>query len=125
MNVGALKQGDPGTLMTDTEALAYVAEGKKWKLPTEAQWKELFDTCIYEYSSTADGNGFLIICNSNGATIFLPAGCYLCKPDETGADPGIRYVDLTNKTPSFKTESTGDLSASQLVRMYAIRLVRK
>ena len=117
MNAGASSQGEVGTLMTVTDALAYVLEGKKWQLPTEEQWEDLLNNCIPSFSTTADGNGYLIT-SENGASIYLPAAVYLCKPDDTGADPKIYFVDLTKNIPSIKsTESTDGT--------YAIRLVRK
>lgn len=57
---------------------AYAALGGKFRMPTEADWQELYNNCTWTWMTTADGyasNGRLVTA-SNGNTIFLPAAGY-------------------------------------------------
>ena len=68
-----------GKTVLDLEDDAAAANwGGKWKMPTEAQWRELFNTanCTNTWVSNYNGsgiNGRLFTSVSNGNTLFLPA----------------------------------------------------
>lgn len=47
--------------------------GRKWRLPSYAEWQELFSNCTSEYTTIDDRKGELFT-GLNGNTIFLPAG---------------------------------------------------
>lgn len=46
--------------------------GKKWRIPTSADWEELKSNCIWKWEET----GFRITSKVNGNSIFLPAAEY-------------------------------------------------
>ena len=113
-NAGANKQGEIGTEMTLEEAQAYVAESKKWKLPTIAYWQDLLENCTSaNYAVNDDGSkGFLVI-GKEGASIYIPAGKYLGEL----VDDQINYFDLTSATPKTRQTAT-------LTEKFCIRLVK-
>ena len=46
--------------------------GGKWRMPTDAEWKELSETCTWNWTSVNGINGRLVT-GVNGNSIFLPA----------------------------------------------------
>ena len=66
---------DKKTVLDPEDDAAYAALGGKFRMPTEADWQELYNNCTWDWKTTADGyasNGRLVTA-SNGNTIFLPA----------------------------------------------------
>lgn len=47
--------------------------GGRWRLPTEAEWKELVDNCIWTWTEQGGHRGYRGTSMKNGASIFLPA----------------------------------------------------
>ena len=112
-NAGANRQGEIGTEMTLEEALADVAESKKWRLPAISDWENLMSQCVSaNFSSTADGNGWLII-GKEGAQIYIPAGKYLGEQE----GDAIKFYDLTKNTAKIG-------STTKLTEKFFIRLVK-
>lgn len=57
---------------------AYAAQGGQFRMPTDAEWKELMTSCTWTWKTTSDGyasDGYLVT-GTNGNTIFLPAAGY-------------------------------------------------
>ena len=51
--------------------------GGSWRMPTIAEFKELYGSCIRKWTTQNDVNGMLFISNINGNSVFFPAvGCY-------------------------------------------------
>lgn len=51
--------------------------GGSWRMPTEAELKELIEKCQWKWTSKNGHNGYLVI-GPNGNSIFLPAAGYRC-----------------------------------------------
>lgn len=50
--------------------------GSAWRMPTDAEWTELFDNCTWTWTSDYNGTGVkgrIVTSNNNGNSIFLPA----------------------------------------------------
>ncbi len=52
-------------------ARAYL--GDPWRMPSAAEFQELYDNCTYEFSTLKGVNGLLFTSNVNGNKIFFPA----------------------------------------------------
>lgn len=52
---------------------ATVQLGKQWRIPTIAEWQELFDNCTLEWNE----HGYLLTSKINHSFIFLPAAGYV------------------------------------------------
>ena len=50
--------------------------GGKWRIPTDAEWAELEEKCIWTWTTQNGVNGRLVTSKTNGASIFLPAAGY-------------------------------------------------
>ena len=68
------KEGDPdgNTVIDPDDDAATVTLGSAWRIPTEADWKELISGCTWTWATHDGVNGFEISA-TNGASIFLPA----------------------------------------------------
>ncbi|MGN0029024.1 MAG: hypothetical protein ACI35Q_04745 [Marinilabiliaceae bacterium] len=70
--------GDGKTSLETADDAAAQNWGGKWRMPTQAQIKELFDECTAEWEEAdwdANGSlaGYLLTSKANGKTLFLPA----------------------------------------------------
>ena len=63
----------------DDAARANVRLGGKWRMPTDAEWTELRNSCTWTWKTDYNGSGIngILVTSSNGNSIFLPAGGYL------------------------------------------------
>ena len=52
---------------------AAVNWGGAWRMPTDAEFTELREQCIWTWTTLNNVNGYKITCKSNGNSIFLPA----------------------------------------------------
>lgn len=50
--------------------------GAPWRMPTNAEFKELYDNCTNVWTTMNGVNGLLFTSNVNGNTLFLPASGY-------------------------------------------------
>lgn len=50
--------------------------GAPWRMPTAAEFQELFDNCTHVYTTLNGVNGCLFTSNVNGKTLFFPAAGY-------------------------------------------------
>jgi len=76
---------DNKTTLELSDDAARAKRGASWRIPTEAEWDELKNSCKWRRTTQKDTNGFLITA-PNGNSIFLPfAGClYFTTYDELG-----------------------------------------
>ena len=61
---------------TDLEAeddAAHVNWGDNWRMPTDAEWKELINNCTWTWTTENGANGCMVTSKVNGNSIFLPA----------------------------------------------------
>lgn len=47
--------------------------GAPWRMPTDAEFQELFDNCAHEWTTVNGMYGILFTSNVNGKTLFFPA----------------------------------------------------
>ena len=47
--------------------------GGKWRIPTDAEWKELRENCTWTWTTLNGKKGYKVISKKNGNSIFLPA----------------------------------------------------
>ena len=60
----------------DTDDVARVLLGEKWRMPEEEDFKSLITNCTWKWTQLNGVNGYLATSNKNGASIFLPAAGY-------------------------------------------------
>ena len=76
-----IKQGDNGftdretTLVQEDDAAA-ANWGGVWRMPTDAEWKELRENCTWTWTAQNGVNGYQVASKTNGNAIFLPAAGY-------------------------------------------------
>jgi len=58
-----------------SDDIAYTKLGGKWRMPTDAEWKELRTKCTWKWTTENGVNGYKVTA-SNGTSIFLPAAGY-------------------------------------------------
>ena len=64
------------TTLEPEDDAAHVNWGGNWRMPTFAEWDELYGHCTFHWKTTADGYahpGLLVVSEKNGNSIFLPA----------------------------------------------------
>ena len=64
------------TTLEPEDDAAHVNWGENWRMPTDTEWKELYNNCTFHWKTTADGYahpGLLVVSEINGNSIFLPA----------------------------------------------------
>ena len=64
---------DGKTVLDPEDDAAHVKLGGKWRIPTDAEWTELRETCLWEWTTYEGNNGHKVYCFGNGKIIFLPA----------------------------------------------------
>jgi len=65
--------GDGKQTLDPEDDAAVVLWGGKWRIPTEAEMRELVEGCTYEMITIDGMRGCLFTSKTNGATIFFPA----------------------------------------------------
>ena len=93
-------QGEKETLELDDDA-AHVNWGGLWRIPTDAEWKELMEKCNWKWEKNGSKYGYKITSKINGKQIFLPTSGYRCYDD-----PKAWY----NKTDGYYMSSSSDVS---------------
>ena len=66
---------DNRTVLEPGDDVAHVKLGGKWRMPTDAEWKELRTKCTWTWTTNYNGTGVRgrIVTAANGNSIFLPA----------------------------------------------------
>ena len=59
--------------MDPEDDVAYTLLGDKWRIPTEAEFKELLDRCTWEWKGDAENKGGYKVTGPNGNSIYLPS----------------------------------------------------
>lgn len=60
----------------DTDDVARVLLGEKWRMPEEEDFNSLIANCTWKWTQMNGVNGYLATSKKNGASIFLPAAGY-------------------------------------------------
>ena len=64
------------TVLDPEDDAAHVNWGGSWRMPTKAEWQELYDNCTWTWTTQNGINGYKVTSNKEGYTdkfIFLPA----------------------------------------------------
>ena len=80
---------DNKTELDDEDDVAEKFLGGDWRMPTEAEWKELKDNCKWKWTKVNGVNGYKVTSKKKGYTnksIFLPAAGYRDDADLKSAD---------------------------------------
>lgn len=103
---------DNKTTLEASDDAATVNLGGKWRMPTDAEWKELIDNCTWTWTSLNGENGYKVRSKKAGYTdrrIFLPTagfrsydelyrvgslGCYWSSSLDTDYPFGPSYVEF-------------------------------
>ena len=64
---------DGKTTLDPEDDAAAVNWGGKWRMPTDAEWKELKTNCTWTWTTLNGVNGYEVKSKTNGNSIFLPA----------------------------------------------------
>ena len=64
---------DNKTVLEPEDDVAHVKLGGSWRMPTDAEWRELSNNCTWTWSILHTVKGRLVTSTKNGASIFLPA----------------------------------------------------
>ena len=67
---------DNKTTLELSDDAARVNWGGSWRMPTDAEWTELREQCIWGWTTGKGIIGYTVISKSNGNRIFLPAAGY-------------------------------------------------
>ncbi len=76
-SIAAFGRTDNRNIITKEDDAAYSVMGENWRLPSENEFKELYEKCQWEWSENKGTYGYNIK-GPNGNTIFLPlTGCFV------------------------------------------------
>ena len=67
---------DNKTTLEASDDAAAVNLGGKWRMPTDAEWTELRQSCTWTWTSFNGVEGYMVTSKKNGNSIFLPAAGY-------------------------------------------------
>ena len=65
---------DNKTVLEPMDDAASVYWGEYWRTPTQTEFKELVDNCVWTWTSKDGVNGYEVLSSVTGNSIFLPAG---------------------------------------------------
>ena len=90
-----------GVLSAEDDA-AHAKLGSEWRIPTKAEWEELWDNCTWTWTNHNLVSGVLVTAQ-NGNSIFLPASGRMCDSNiEHKGDVGYYYSSsLYESWPAF------------------------
>ena len=113
-----LGEVDGKTVLDIEDDTAHAQLGKGWRMPTLAEFQELYDNCTWIWSELGGVRGFMIISNVPGYEnryIFLPAAGYNPE-DEVMSDNYYCYywtseIDKEDNTPSASIMKASAMNA--------------
>lgn len=82
---------DNKTILEATDDVAHVTLGGNWRMPTDAEWTELQNSCTWVWTNQNGVYGRLVTSNTNGNSIFLPVAGYMDHTSLFGAGSGGYY----------------------------------
>ena len=86
------------TLLREDD-IAFARLGGTWRLPTEAEWKQLIDSCSWVWKTRGKVSGYEIRSRRTGGSIFLPAA------DKKGLDLST-VLNLSGEKNGYYWSST-------------------
>ena len=67
---------DNKTTLDPEDDVTIVDWGEEWRMPTDAEWTELRENCIWTWTTQNGVNGYNVASRTNGNSIFLPPAGY-------------------------------------------------
>ena len=67
---------DNKCILVPEDDAAHVNWGGAWRMPTQNEFQELMDNCIWTWTAQGDQVGYMVSNKQNGNSIFLPAAGY-------------------------------------------------
>ena len=107
---------DNKTALDVSDDVAHVKWGGRWRMPTKAEFEELFSQCTWTWTTQSGVKGYLATSKVNGKTIFFPANGYksdsgttLCEGREleywsSSRAHSVNASCLTNFHSTFKVD---------------------
>ena len=86
-----------GDIAGTSRDVAHVMWGGSWRMPTEAEFRELLNKCTWTWTTRNGVSGYKVTSNKNGNSIFLPAAGH--RLETSRGDAGI-WGCYWNSTPS-------------------------
>ena len=123
---------DDKTVLEPADDAATINMGKKWRMPTEEEQRELFEQCVCTWTTEYAIPGYKVT-GPNGNSIFLPATGF-CKEDR------IRFVGVNSYYWSatlykdyqyystyvfFNSDKKGNIACNNRYNGLAVRAVRR
>ena len=94
---------DNKTALDPEDDVAHVVLGNSWRMPTEADWDELRENCIWTWTAIDGVHGYMIMSNREGFRdkgIFLPAAGHWAISSRINPDSNGNYwsssLDINN-----------------------------
>lgn len=75
-NLTKYNNTDGKTTLEFEDDAAHVNWGGSWRMPTDAEWTELRENCMWTWTTHNSVNGYLVTSKTNGNSIFLPVAGY-------------------------------------------------
>ena len=75
-NFSKYYNGGGKTVLDPEDDAAHVNWGGKWRIPTDEEWTELIERCIWEWTTYYGVKGRMVSSVATGNVIFLPAAGY-------------------------------------------------
>lgn len=131
-NLGAEHSGDIGLPVSwDDTAMNIATWGEEWRMPTDEEWRELYEKCDWSWI-IRDGIGGRLITGPSGNSIFLPAtGFQLGDESQMKGCIGLYWMGATPANEPQDAMATFFDSANiyklgfPKTNKYSIRAVRK
>lgn len=110
---------DNKTVLEAADDVAHVTLGGQWRIPTEAEWRELIESCTWVWTNLKGTNGYMgtsKVVGYTDKTIFLPAAGYRedVHLDYTGVMGSYWSSSLNPDRPSCAYTNTFNSSLSSL-----------
>ena len=74
---------------------AHVNLGESWRMPSRAEFRELYNNCTYEWTSVNGVAGLLFTSSINGNSVFFPASGYYSGTSQTNHGTNGDYWSST------------------------------
>ena len=93
---------DKKTVLEPEDDAATVNWGGSWRMPTDAEWKELIENCTWTWTTQNGVNGCQVSSKTNSNSIFLPAAGWRigARLDDAGSYGNYRSSLIHGNSPS-------------------------
>ena len=99
---------DDKTTLESADDAATANLGEEWRMPTDAEWTELRENCIWRQTARNGVNGYLVASKTNSNSIFLPAAGYR----------GGTYLDNAGYIGNYWSSSLNEYNPGRAWNLY-------